>query len=113
MSDPVPEPQSPEAAPAQSAGEAQGPPAAGAAESPAIQQAMKKMERAMAALSREERMALREIQQEIEQAAKVAGDEFDKRLEFCYMVKFSPDKISNQKLLAACDAYIDAVTAEE
>lgn len=75
--------------------------------SPGAEAAMKLLQEAFKTLSPEERAAVKDIQSEVDAAAQ-AGTIADARLEFCYTVKFSGDRISNAKLLRACEAYITA-----
>jgi hypothetical protein len=71
-----------------------------------LEEAMQRIGRAMAALSAEEKAVVKQIQQEIAAAAASGGAAFDKRLEFCYSVKFSRDKFKSKALLDAVEAYI-------
>lgn len=95
-------------------------PAAASAPSPAtplspaeekVQKAMDVLGRAMASQGASEKQILNELRQQTEQAARLSGSDFDKRLEFCYAIVFSPELSSNNRLQAAAQAYIDAVKA--
>lgn len=67
---------------------------------------MRLMEEAMRALKPEEKKVLKEFMTEVDES----GVE-DKQLELCLLIKYSPDRISNPKLLHAADSYISAVEA--
>jgi len=69
---------------------------------------MKLLQEAFKFLTPDERAAVRGIQAEVDAAAE-GGTVADPRLEFCYTIKFSQDRINNAQLLRACEAYITAV----
>ncbi len=69
---------------------------------------MQLLQEAFKALTPEERATVREIQAEVDEASK-AGSIPDPRLEFCYTVRFSKDRLDNSKLLRACESYITAI----
>lgn len=74
-----------------------------------MEEALRLMQMAMNTLGPTEREAVAEIRREVDAAASGAGGEaFDKRLEFCYAIKFSKDKIKNGRLQQAAEAYIKA-----
>lgn len=75
---------------------------------PRVEAAMKLLADAFKSLSPDERTIVKEIQAEVDAAAE-AGTLPDPKLEFCYTIKFSKDRIGNTKLLRACEAYITAV----
>lgn len=75
---------------------------------PSVEAAMHLLQEAFKALTSEERGIVKEIQAEVDEAAR-AGAIPDPRLEFCYTVKFSKDRLDNSRLLRACEAYITAV----
>lgn len=75
--------------------------------SAAQQDALTQMQAAFKTLTREEIAVVKELQSEVDVADK-AGTIKDAKLEFCYTVKFSKDRINNAKLLEACQAYITA-----
>jgi len=75
---------------------------------PHVEAAMKLLQEAFKFLTPDERTAVREIQAEVDAAAE-GGTVPDPRLEFCYTIKFSNDRIKNAQLLRACEAYITAV----
>jgi len=77
------------------------------ATNPGVEAAMKLLQEAFKFLTPDERTAIREIQAEVDAAAE-GGTVADPRLEFCYTVKFSTDRINNGQLLRACEAYITA-----
>ena len=72
-----------------------------------IKNALGTLQKAFKELTKEERQAVIAIQKECADA-KAAGTIEDERLEFCYCVKMSAGSIANEKLIAACDAYIKA-----
>lgn len=74
-----------------------------------VMEAMKLMEIAMNTLSPEERKEVIRLKKEVDDASKSAGEHFDHRLEFCYAIKFSQDKIKSTRMLNAVEAYIRAV----
>ena len=76
--------------------------------SPRVEAALKLLQDAFKSLTPEERAVVKEIQAEVDAAAQ-AGALPDPKLEFCYTVKFSKDRIPSTKLLRACEAYITAV----
>ena len=73
-----------------------------------LKEAMLALQDALHKLKPEEMVVVRDIQKEVD-AAKKAGTVDNPQLEFCYTIKFSQDRISNAKLLGACEAYIKAV----
>lgn len=75
---------------------------------PRVEAAMKLLQEAFKFLTPDERAAVREIQAEVDAAAE-GGTVQDPRLEFCYTVKFSKERINSAQLLRACEAYITAV----
>ncbi len=75
--------------------------------SDALKEVLEKLHSALKSLDQDEIAVVRSIQQEVDAAVK-AGSVADAKLEFCYTVKFSQDRISNPKLLEACEAYIKA-----
>ncbi|MBI3925376.1 MAG: hypothetical protein HY319_07555 [Armatimonadetes bacterium] len=74
-----------------------------------VDEAMRLMQFAMGTLKPEERQVLNDLRKEIDEAAHTASAGFDKRLEFCYAIKFSKDKIPSQRLQEAVERYIKAV----
>ena len=78
----------------------------------ALEEAMTLMEQAMKVLGPSEQQVLRQTKLEVDEAAKQGGAGFDKRLEFCYAIKFSKDKLPNARLQKAVDSYIQAAEAE-
>lgn len=82
---------------------------AGGTVDPALEEAMKLMEIAMNTLGPEERRVIVQLKKEVDEAASSAGANFDHRLEFCYAIKFSGDKIKSTRLINAIEAYIKAV----
>lgn len=82
---------------------------AGEGANPAVEEAMKLMEIAMNTLSPEERRVIIQLKKEVDEASAQAGGNFDHRLEFCYAIKFSGDKVKSTRLLTAIEAYIKAV----
>lgn len=76
---------------------------------PALVEAMKLMEIAMNTLGPEEKRVIIQLKKEVQEASAQAGSNFDHRLEFCYAIKFSGDKIKSTRLLNAIEAYIRAV----
>ncbi len=73
-----------------------------------FEQAKQAVSSAIKLITAEERSILNGIKQEIEAAAQGPGGAFDKKLEFCYSVKFSKDKLPNEALQKAVDRYIKA-----
>lgn len=76
-----------------------------------VQDAMEALGRAMAAAPPGVRQILADLKSQTEQAARMSGAEFDKRLEFCYAIVFSPDLDQNSRVSTAAQAYIDAAKA--
>lgn len=76
-----------------------------------IEQAMEALGRAMASAPPAVKQILGELKAQTEQAARMSGAEFDKRLEFCYAIVFSPDLDQNSRVSTAAQTYIDAVKA--
>ena len=72
-----------------------------------VKEALELLQSALKELSREEMEVVRSLQKEVDDAVK-AGTVSNAKLEFCYTIKFSQDRISNAKLLEACEAYIKA-----
>ena len=72
-----------------------------------MKEAMEQLQTALKELSREEMEVVRSLQKEVDDAVK-AGTVTNAKLEFCYTIKFSRDRLSNAKLLEACEAYIKA-----
>ena len=72
-----------------------------------VKEALELLQAALKELSREEMEVVRSLQKEVDDAVK-AGTVSNAKLEFCYTIKFSRDRISNAKLLEACEAYIKA-----
>lgn len=70
---------------------------------------MRLMEIAMNTLGPEEKRVIVQLKKEVQEAAAQSGSNFDHRLEFCYAIKFSGDKIKSTRLLTAIEAYIKAV----
>jgi len=85
---------------------------AGAAD-PQLQKAIDALGKAINTLDGSEKRRLAELKAQTEKAARYAGPEFDKRLEFCYAIVFAPELASNQRLQAAAQRYIDAVKPED
>ncbi len=81
----------------------------GGAVDPAVEEAMKLMEIAMNTIGPEEKRVIIQLKKEVQEAAGQSGSNFDHRLEFCYAIKFSGDKIKSTRLLNAVEAYIKAV----
>ncbi len=81
----------------------------GETENPAVLEAMKLMEIAMNTLGPEEKRVIFQLRKEVQDAAAQSGSNFDHRLEFCYAIKFSGDKIKSTRMLHAVEAYIRAV----
>lgn len=75
---------------------------------PKVEAALRLLGEAFKTLSPEERETVKEIQAEVDEAMK-AGTIADPKLEFCYTVKFSGERIKNQKLKHATDQYIAAI----
>ncbi|MDO5295614.1 MAG: hypothetical protein Q4F00_03080 [bacterium] len=73
----------------------------------ALKEALELLQTALKELDHEEMAVVRSLQKEVDDAVK-AGSVTNAKLEFCYTVKFSQDRISNPKLLEACEAYIKA-----
>lgn len=76
-----------------------------------VQRAMEVLGRAMASVQGEDKNVLATLKSQTEQAARLSGAEFDKRLEFCYAIVFSPELSTNARIQSAAQAYIDAVKA--
>ncbi|MBQ7568456.1 hypothetical protein IJT17_06590 [bacterium] len=74
----------------------------------AVKEALALLQESFKGLDHEEMEVVRSIQKEVDDAVK-AGTVTNSKLEFCYTIKFSQDRISNSKLLGACEAYIKAV----
>src|SRR5688500_18377521 len=90
------------------------PPAPAAPLSPAeekVNKAMDALGRALAGAGATDKKILATLKDQTEQAAKLSGPEFDKRLEFCYAIVFSPELTGSARILAAAQTYIDAVKA--
>lgn len=75
---------------------------------PKVESALRLLADALKTLTPEEREAVKGIQAEVDQAIQ-NGTASDPRLEFCYTIKFSGDRITNAKLKHATDQYIAAV----
>ncbi|MHB2015765.1 MAG: hypothetical protein ACYCW6_02345 [Candidatus Xenobia bacterium] len=61
----------------------------------------------MKVLSAAEKEELATLRQQVDDAAAHQGPEFDKRLEFCYAILFTP-AITNEKLRGAAKMYVEA-----
>ena len=74
-----------------------------------LEEATKAIGMALKNSSPEEKEFLANLRKEIDSAAEAAepGQNFDKRLEFCYGIIFAGDKIQNQMLIKAARHYID------
>jgi hypothetical protein len=81
------------------------------ATNPDVEAAMKLLQEAFKFLTPDERTTIREIQAAVDAAAE-GGTVADPRLEFCYTVKISTDRINNVRLLKACEAYIAATESK-
>ena len=75
--------------------------------SEAIQEALNLLQTALKKLEADEIEIVRSIQKEVDDAVK-SGTVSNAKLEFCYTIKFSQDRICNAELLKACEAYIKA-----
>ena len=64
--------------------------------------------RALKGIPDDEKTFLRESQKQIDEAAQAQVDGFDRRLEFCYTIILTPDKIKNKRLIDAAKKYIQA-----
>ncbi|MFP4498444.1 MAG: hypothetical protein ACLFQV_09570 [Vulcanimicrobiota bacterium] len=67
--------------------------------------ALKNLAKAYKDLDKEEKMYLKELQGEIDKAAK-ADPSIDKQSEFCYGAIFAADKIKSEKFIRACRGYL-------
>ena len=76
-----------------------------------VQTAMEGLGRALSMQSGFEKTVLGTLQKQVEQSARLSGEEFDKRLEFCYAIVQCPDLMLNHRLQTAAQAYIDAAIA--
>lgn len=71
-----------------------------------LEEATKSIGAALKNSSPEEKEFLANLRKEIDSAAE-PGQNFDKRLEFCYGIIFAGEKIKNQMLINAARKYID------
>lgn len=74
-----------------------------------VEKAMDALGRAMSGANPGDKQALATLRKQTEDAAKMSGAEFDKRLEFCYAIVFSPELSGCTRIQDAAQAYIDAV----
>ncbi len=71
------------------------------------QKATEMLGQAMATLGPNEKQQLATIKKQVDDAGAISGAEFDKRLEFCYAILFTPE-IANERLRTAAKMYVDA-----
>ncbi|HEY4000071.1 MAG TPA: hypothetical protein VGO93_14445 [Candidatus Xenobia bacterium] len=72
-----------------------------------VKQATDALGQALSMLSPKEKEQLATLRKQVDDASGMAGQEFDKRLEFCYAILFTPE-IANERLKSAARLYIDA-----
>jgi hypothetical protein len=75
-----------------------------------VNEAMGALGEAMSMLAPSEKQHLAAIRKQVDDAGE-QGATYDKRLEFCYALLFTPE-IKNERLRSAAKAYVDAAEAK-